>query len=313
MRSLLDDARERAEPLSMLYSSETTIYGRFGYGHATTHLQLEIAPKRTRFVRDPDLPGEVVMLEKDRAGKVFPAVYDRARLQQPGAITRSSDWWEYYLSDPEKWRDGASARFYVLYESASGQPEGYLCYRIKDEWEHGIPGHTLIVSELMPVTDEAYAALWQYCLNVDLVEKVKAYHRPIDEPLRWMLTDVRRVRVVEVQDEIWARLVDISGALAARRYATEDVLAFRVSDEFLSDNTGCYRLEGGPQGARACRIDSSPDLELPVADLSATYLGGVRFSTLARAGRVVEHTSGALRRADLMFTSEPQAWCSTDF
>ena len=43
------------------------------------------------------------------------------------------------------------------------------------------------------------------------------------------------------------------------------------------------------------------------------YLGGVRFSTLARAGRVVTQTPDALARADAMFASEPAPWCATPF
>ena len=55
------------------------------------------------------------------------------------------------------------------------------------------------------------------------------------------------------------------------------------------------------------------DITLGVADLGAACLGGVRFTTLARAGRVVERTPGALARADAAFASEPSAYCSTDF
>jgi hypothetical protein len=48
-------------------------------------------------------------------------------------------------------------------------------------------------------------------------------------------------------------------------------------------------------------------------DLGAAYLGGARFSTLAHAGRVVEHVPGSLARADAMFGCEPLPWCSTGF
>jgi predicted acetyltransferase len=313
MRRLLDDARERGEPLSILYASESTIYGRFGFGHATTHINLEIAAKHFSLARETDPPGWVTMLDKDLAARVLPDVYDRARRQQPGGLNRAPEWWERYLADPESWRDGASARFYVVYEVAPGQADGYVCYRVKDKWEHGIPQNTVIIIELIAVTAEAYAALWRFCLSVDLVETVQARGRPVDEPLRWMLTDSRRLRVTEVADSLWVRLLDIPAALQARRYSTEDTLVFSIVDGFQPDNTGCYRLESGPDGSVSCRTDCSPDLELDVVDLGAAYLGGVRFSTLARAGRVIECTAGALRRADLMFISSPEAWCATHF
>src|SRR5215210_4097016 len=37
MRTLLDDARQHAEPIAGLYASESVIYGRFGYGLAIEH------------------------------------------------------------------------------------------------------------------------------------------------------------------------------------------------------------------------------------------------------------------------------------
>jgi predicted acetyltransferase len=313
MRPLLADARDRGEPLSILYSSESSIYGRFGFGHATTHLDLEIAARRTCFAAPPKLPGAITMLDKNQAGEILPTVYERARQLQPGAIDRSPSWWENYLSDPEVWRDGASARFYVVYESAPGKPDGYVCYRVKDTWKHGAPQHLLIVAELMPVTEDAYAALWQFCLGVDLVETVTAHNRPIDEPLPWMLKDSRQVRVTEVCDMIWARLLDIPAALGARRYAVSRSVVFDVIDDFFPENTGRYQVEGGCDGSHCRRTNEEPDLRLSVVDLGAAYFGGVRFHTLARAGRVVECTEGALGGADLMFASEPQAWCATHF
>jgi predicted acetyltransferase len=54
-------------------------------------------------------------------------------------------------------------------------------------------------------------------------------------------------------------------------------------------------------------------VSISLADLGAAYLGGVRLSTLARAGRVVEHTAGALARADTLFSADPSPHCLTDF
>jgi predicted acetyltransferase len=107
--------------------------------------------------------------------------------------------------------------------------------------------------------------------------------------------------------------VDVAAGLAGRRYATEGRIVFDVEDGFFPENSGRYALEGGPDDATCCRTEARADLCLSVADLGATYLGGVGFTTLARAGRVAEQTAGALRRADAMFACEPQAWCSTPF
>jgi predicted acetyltransferase len=240
-------------------------------------------------------------------------VYERFRLQQPGALTRPPEYWEVYFTDPERWREGASARFYVTYTSASGEIEGYVAYRIKDEWKHGFPDNGLLIMQMIAPDPEARFALWQYCLEVDLVSRVESYNAPNEEPIRWMLSDFRRLRVTNVHDSLWLRFVDIPAALSSRRYAIDGRLVFGVTDRFCPENDGCYELEGSPEGATCTRTRGKPDIELSIADLSAVYLGGVSFTPLARAFRVVENTQGALHRADLMFSSDMVPWCTTGF
>jgi len=313
MQHQLADVRERAEPLAILLASESVIYGRFGYGLSTTQATYEIDPRHGTFGRAPESPGRVSIITKERAKETLPAVYDCARRLQPGALTRSPEWWDLHLSDPERWHKGQSARFYVIYESSPGQVDGYCTYRVKQNWDDGFAQNQLLLGQLEATTAESRAGLWRYLLNVDLMTSIRTSPFPIDEPLRWMLADPRRLRVTGYGDFLWTRLVDIPTALSGRRYPTEDHLSFEVVDEFLPDNSGSYKLEGGPDGASCRRGHGKPDLTLQVMDLGAAYLGGVHFTTLARAGRVVENTTGALRRADLMFAAEPAAFCATDF
>ena len=47
---------------------------------------------------------------------------------------------------------------------------------------------------------------------------------------------------------------------------------------------------------------------LSAGDLAAAYLGAAGFTTLARAGRVAEHTPGALSVADAMFRTGLAPW-----
>jgi hypothetical protein len=49
-----------------------------------------------------------------------------------------------------------------------------------------------------------------------------------------------------------------------------------------------------------------------VESLGSVYLGGIKWSTLAAAGRVTG-TRDALRRADAMFESTPLPFCNTGF
>lgn len=313
MRYQLEDVRKRGEPLAILLASESIIYGRYGYGLATTQGSYQIDPRFGALATYPEQHGRVRMIDKAAAAKILPDVYDLYRLLQPGAVSRSGSWWDRHLSDPARHRHGAGERFYATYESASGDVTGYATYRIKENWEHGFAQNSLNLTQLITTDSESRTALWRFCLGVDLVGTVEAANFPVDEPLRWMLKDPRRFRLVDSGDFLWVRLVDVATGLAGRRYATEGRVVFAVEDAFCRDNCGRYVLEGGPDGATCSRTDASPDIVLGVADLGAAYMGGVGFTTLARAGRVTEQTPGALRRAGAMFACDPQAWCCTEF
>ena len=103
----------------------------------------------------------------------------------------------------------------------------------------------------------------------------------------------------------------------ARRYATTDSLVLEVADDFCPWNAGRWQIAatGEPWAAVAQveRTESAPDLVLDTADLAAIYLGGIRPTELAAAGRIDERTPGALRRADALFAADRTAWCVSMF
>lgn len=311
MRRQFEDMRERGESTGILWASESIIYGRFGYGLATNQADLKIGRSHSAFNRAPDAPGSIQLLDSEEAARVLPGIYDRFRQQVPGQVDREPGWWDDYFKDNPRDRRGASRRYYAVYEDS--QAEGYAAYRIKGEWPGGIPSGTAQVHDLITTTPGAYSALWRYLLDLDLVATVAIGNRPLDEPLRWMLADPRRLRFEDVGDAIWLRVVDVHGALESRRYMVQGALALSITDSFCPENEGTYRFEGGPDGSTCTRTDGSPDLSLDVADLGAAYLGGTRLSTLAASGRVREHSRGALRLADAMFASDIAPWCTHHF
>jgi predicted acetyltransferase len=183
-------------------------------------------------------------------------------------------------------------------------------YRIKQEWaDH--PKGTVKVRELIAETPAAYADLWRYCFDIDLMTKIEAWPRPLDEPLAYLLAEPRRL-TRKTQDSLWIRLVDVPSALAARRYSGSGRMVFEVRDAFCPWNEGRYELEGGPDGSECHPTDDPADLVVEASDLGAVYLGGTKFWNLAWAGRV-QGEADALRRADELFRWEPTPWCSQVF
>jgi predicted acetyltransferase len=312
MRRQLDDFRGRGESVATLLAAESVIYGRFGYGWGTTSMAAELDRVHGVFRKDltPNR-GQLQLLDKSEAAKVLPDVFDQARRRQPGEVSRPDGWWQEFVRDPEWMRDGDSEFFHVV--CRDGADAGFASYRMKMNWDDNIPQYTLRVNQLIASSPAVRAALWRYCLDVDLVATINFENLPIQDPVRWMLRDPRRLRTTTVSDWLWVRLIDVGKALEARRYRTSDSLVVEVIDPFLPENDGRYQLDGGPDGARCRRSTANPDLALTVAELGSAYLGGVALSSLATAGRVEELTPGAVARADLLFGSDALPWCATDF
>ena len=311
MRRQIDDMHERGEPLAALYASEAPIYGRFGYGLATYMAEIEIQRSQATFLKARSSRGRVVMVDVAAAVDAFTQVWSQVQPTQPGMLTLDARWWRNQLADLETSRQGFSPHYRVVYE-VEGKLAGFALYRIKMDWDATGPIGVLRVGHLIAATADAYAALWRYLLEVDLIARVTAEARPVDEPLRFLLADSRQPKT-GIDDGIWLRLVDVPAALAGRRYATQGRLVLRVRDAFAPWNDGHYELNGGPTDAVCERCTDDPDLELSAADLAAVYLGGNRFHTLHQAGRMQELHRGAVARADAMFASDRTPWCPSHF
>ena len=311
MRQQLDDMHERGEPLAALYASEAPIYGRFGYGLATYQAEIEVARAHGRLRQPPSDRGQVVMVDVPTAVETFRRVWAEVHPTQPGMLDLDKRWWRNILTDLEVSRRGFSPHYRVVYQS-DGKPAGFALYRVKGDWDATGPIGVLRLESLIAATPEAYAALWGYLLNVDLIASLSAQMRPVDEPLRFLLTDSRQPKT-RVEDGIWLRLVDSHRALAGRRYAVDGRLVLRVRDEFCPWNAGQVELTGGPSGAEARTTTASPDLEVEAADLGALYLSGNRFRALHAGGRVQELRPGAVARADAMFATDRAPWCPSHF
>jgi predicted acetyltransferase len=311
MGSQMAQAREWNEPVAALWASESSIYGRFGYGEASANLHWTIERAHATLRTEIEPRGRVFLATPDEARVILPGVFDRFRLDQPGLMSRPAPWWEHRIfADLAHWRDGYSANGYAIYEE-DGPPLGYARYRTKARSEHGLPMGILQVGDLIALTPAAERGLWSYLLGVDLIATIEAGYRPIDEPLYWMLRDPRRL-VREQADSLWVRLVDVPAALAARRYSVEGSLTFELIDEFCPWNAGRYELEAGPGGA-TCRLTTkTAEITLSAESLGAAYLGGTRLGSLAAAGRVAGGRA-AIAKADRMFAWERLPWCNEVF
>jgi predicted acetyltransferase len=303
LRYQFNDFHERGEPLSALFASESSIYGRFGYGVGSVHEQWKIERRYNAYARPYETLGRMVFIEPEDITKELPEVSRRSTWDRPGVFQKSPRKWEEDSQAPEHRQGGRGGLFYVAYEDG-GRIEGYATYRTS--------GPSLTVNELMATTKEATAALWRFCFDVDLVTSTEALKRPVDDPIPWMLADPRRLQRF-TRDGMWLRVVDVAASLEQRRYMVDDRLVLEVRDDLCPWNDGRFELEGSPEGATCRATTASPDLAIAVSGLASTYLGAASFSSLAPAGLVDEHTPGALLRADRMFSVQYRPWTPHNF
>ena len=315
MAHQLDQFREREVPLAILTASESVIYGRYGYGVASSSQSVSLATKRSAFVEPPSGPhlqaGPMKLLSATEAANILPALHDRARKLRPGDVSRSKETWDDTFRDPRRHRHGGGGRIYVVHEGPDGDADGYATYRYQWKWQDGLPANSLSVEDIYSTSPEVDARLWRFLLDIDLVEEVTAGARPLDEPLRWRLADPRRLRTTSINDALWARLVDIPAALSARGYGAETDLVLEVEGPM----TERYTLAtGSTRGScRSAKASEKTDVVLGLNQLGAIFLGGCRPSVLAAAGQVVERRPGALARADAAFASPLLPFCGTRF
>ncbi len=81
---LLDQAREREEPVATLFASQAAIYGRFGFGVATIGAELDVLVPRSGFVRGYQRRGRARLVPREEALPAMKAVYDAVCPTRPG-------------------------------------------------------------------------------------------------------------------------------------------------------------------------------------------------------------------------------------
>lgn len=304
--------RERGETVGLLYTSEYPIYGRFGYAPGTRSIGWTIASREAR-LRGTS-PGGVELVTPDAAVKTtVAAIHDAWRRRQPGEIRRRDISWQVNLGlRPEPWGETWKG-FLALRRDAAGEVDGYARYRAEPKWDDHGSQATLDVAELHALTTEAYAALWRFLLEIDLVASVRAEGRPPREPLPWLLGNARAAQGSVRGDSLWVRLFDVPGALEARTYERSGALVIEVVDDEAWGGRRRLLLDAGPDGATCRPTDRAPDLTLPVAAIGGAYLGGTRLRDIALATGADEHRAGALAEADALLRTADEPWCSTFF
>ncbi|MFF9134388.1 GNAT family N-acetyltransferase [Streptomyces sp. NPDC014806] len=308
-------AKERGDVVATLIAAEYPIYGRYGFGPATTTAEWTVDVPRTGLDprwAGPDDGGRVDLVDGEDVRKFGPDLHERLRRAQPGVVSRDELWWQLHTG-AVRFHATWDEPFFALYRSPAGEVEGLVAYGCDDNWgDSKQPLNTATVRGLIATTPAAERALWHYLCSIDWVVKVKSGGRAPDDLLPQLLPDPRAARITTQADWLWVRLLDVVRAFEARTYEGTGALVLEVADR-AGLAGGRYLLDASPQGASVEPTSRAADLTLDVGDLAALWLGDASVVRLAALGRVREERAGAAREADALLRTSRRPWCPDVF
>lgn len=315
---------EAGEVVSALYAAETGIYGRYGYEIASHTLSLSIG--RGAGLREvagsADLRVELATFDPQTHGAVIDEV-QRAAVR-PGWITRDTEALRAgHLVDWPSARRGAERLRFATVRDAEGNPRGYAEFRRAEKWsDDNSPEGTVKIREFVTLDAAASRALWGVLTDLDLMGSTKVPSLAVDDPLVHQLADLRGVGMRR-HDQLWLRILDLPGALQARRAQAPLDMVLEIRDELVPANAGRWlvRTETADDGTSDAaglpivveRTEAPADVELDITDLAAVYLGGTSLGALAQAGRVTEHAPGAVLRTSAALDWPVKPWAPWSF
>ena len=216
--------------------------------------------------------------------------------------------------DPEHWRRGARPAFHVVHE-VGGTPDGYVRYRIRDEWDAPGRSRRSIVVEMMASNPAAHLDLWRFVLDIDLMARIEAWNVAVDDPI--LLASPSR--------DAWGIDARRRALAAGRRRARRPCRAplphrrarvvLEVADEFCPWNDGRWALDveaGVP--ARPADHRLAPDLACDVTDLARRLPRRLQLRAAGGGRRAcAELRPGGVARADALFRTDRAPWCPRVF
>ncbi|MBW0019463.1 MAG: GNAT family N-acetyltransferase [Mycobacterium sp.] len=294
VRHQLADFAARGEVAATLRASEATIYGRYGYGVASSSQSVEVTTARAAMRPDVGAGGPVRLLDAAEAWDVLPRICSAHRPSRPGTIDRPAAWWRGLRMRTES-SLGAS---YVAVHGEPGSETGFARYHpVGTEQWFISDQRTIVVEDFFAPTAQAHVGLLRFLFGLDLVDRVMFWMLPLDDPLPWLLLDQRAARVTGIHDETWLRVVDVGAALSVRGYAGEGSIIVTVDDPVLQSNSGSFVITA--DGAEP--TDRPAQLHVGIEGLGAVLLGGASWRSLAAAGLARADNSATLVAADRLF------------
>jgi len=281
----LAHARERGAVISTLFPTAPGIYRRFGYELVADFVTVHVPTAALAAVKAPTttttrraVPGDLEAIR---------SVYDAWAIEQDGPLSRRG------VSFDDSAAEILDQSAVTLAVDEAGAVVGYT------SWERG-QGYgeqaALEVSDLLAQTVDGYRALLRVLGSFATVAPTTKIDTSGDDLARLLLPSLSWP--VRDSSPYMLRVLDVVGALTARRYAPalRTSLDLVVTGDLLGLVDGAYRLEVADGAARCTRLERSGDDTRTVSSrgLSLLYAGAQSSANLRASG----HLTGGDRAED---------------
>lgn len=306
---------EQHRSTAVLKASEPGIYGRFGYGVASSTMMATFArgtdfaaPERVRALAD------ATTLRTSTSGPEHAErlrdVLRRCAQVHPGHIVRGVPDTARILTDIPLGR-GEREPGRLLWATRDGQDVGAAYFHRTPKWSAGRAEGTVGVYFLVSVDAGARLALARRLTDLDLMATTE-FWIPADDPLALWHPSLRPLSGA-MTDDLWLRIVDLPAAVAERGHATDLDVVIEVRDPIIDENAGTWRWTARDGAGQCVRVDAAPQITLDVVDLGSVWLGGQTLAARAQAGYVTEHRPGAVAALDAALRTPTQPVGAMDF
>lgn len=312
MTQTLHQAKADGKPVAALWASMGAIYQRFGYGLASNYNFYRIDPRDVVFRDDLAVGGYVRRMDTEAALPLIKEVYSRSIEGKTLTVNREDYFWDAMYPD----RDKAKPHFAVYFDSTD-TPRGFAAYRQKSFTRTGSgPDILLSIGDFIWLDMECYRGLWNYFCSYDLAGRLEFQFVPDDDPAPQLLLEPRRLNR-RASDGIWLRVVDVPALLGERGYSHGGNATVTIKDDDLCPwNNGTWTVSAEGNGARGNVEKGGPArsaLNLSINTLASLASGHITASQLARIGKIECADAGALRAADVLFSTLHRPWCAHEF
>lgn len=312
MAAHLQKSRDLGLAASALLASESGLYGRFGYGVASTVCRYEVETVFGALRADAPVVGEVrFAFDAEQTATDLAAVHDlvvtrSAMTSRPPAI------WDIYFDEKQSWAGGGKRSFAVHYDD-DGSPDGYVAYRIEtNQVGHGVTESRAEVEEYVAANVGAELALWRYVMALPLVRRAVFHHMPSDAAATHFLLDPRQMVKTRQTDNVWLRPLDIERLLAERRYEQDGTFAFDFDDPQFPELCCRYRIRVTNGVGEVEQSGETSGVVMTPAQLGSLLTGEVRAVELARVG-VLHGPADEIVAIDRAFTTSRVPFSLTRF